>query len=76
MIFFGVKFFLFSVTHLFSYSTNTYLSNDARKALIRVCMQKLCHSEIDLLVFTPIIREDGVLAPIIHGKRDIHVFVM
>ena len=39
----------------FSYdSTHIVLSNDTRMASIGVCMQKLCHSEVDLPIFTTI----------------------
>jgi len=39
-------------------------------------MQKLCHLEVELLVFTPIVREDVVSTPIIHGKGARHMIMM
>ena len=58
------------------YSTHREISNNAIIASIRVCMQKLGHSKVDLLVFTPIVWEDGMSAPIIHGKWARHLFFM
>lgn len=52
------------------------LSHCVRIMSIGVRMQKLCHSEADLPIFTPIVREDDASAPIIHGKGASHVFVM
>lgn len=51
------------------YSTHIKLSTVARIVSIGVCMQNLCHSKVDLPIFTPIVREDAAPAPIIHGKR-------
>jgi len=50
--------------------------NGARSESIRVRMQNLCHSEVDLLVFTPIVREDAAVAPTIHGKGASHMIMM
>ena len=58
------------------YSTHRYLSNDVRSMSIRVRMKKLCHSEVDLPVLTPIIKEDAASTPIIHGKQVSHMFLM
>ena len=50
------------------YSTHKDISNGTRSAPFRVSMQKLCHSEVELPIVTPIVLEDVVSTPIIHGK--------
>jgi len=75
-MFFGGKNLPHKSNKFSCYFTHRYLSNNAIIASIRVPMQKLCHSEVDLPVFTPIIQEDAASAPIIHGKEAIHVFSM
>ena len=75
-MFFGGKTFL-PKCHTFScYCKHKKLSNSARITSIGVHMQTLCHLEVDLHVFTPIVQEDPVLPCIIDGKRDSHLFVM
>ena len=63
----AVRLCLFNL-QLLSYSTHQDLSNNVRITLIGVHMQKLCHLEVDLPIFTTIIREDGTPAPVIHEK--------
>lgn len=75
-VFWGGKIFPLSRRIFTCYSTHRDLSNGGRSESIRVCMQKLCHLEVDLPVFTPIIQEDVASAPIIHGKGDSHMIVM
>ena len=58
------------------YFTHKNISNGTRIVSIGVCMQKLCHLEVDLLVFTPIVQEDVASASIIHGKGASHEFLM
>jgi len=58
------------------YFTHKYISNCARSVSIEVRMQKLCHSKVDLPVFTPIVCKDVVSTPIIHEKRASHVIMM
>ena len=55
----------------------TNLSNNARIVSIGVNMQKLCHSEDDLLISTTIIREDAMLAhPLFMEKGASHMIMM
>lgn len=58
------------------YSTYKNISNDTTITSIRVCKKKLCHLEVDLPVFTPIVQEDAFSTPIIHGKGASYMFVM
>ena len=74
--FFGGKTFILNCNTFSCYSTHRELSNGIRIASIKLYMQKLCHSEVDLPVFTPIVREDAASAPIIHGKGASHMFVI
>jgi len=39
-------------------------------------MQKLCHSEVDLPIFTTISQENATLAPIIHEKGASQMIMM
>lgn len=73
---FGDKLCRCSATHFCSYSIHRDLSNDARIASIEVCMWKLCHLEVDLLVFSTIIREEAMSTPIIYEKGASHVTMM
>ena len=74
--FFGGKISFLNHIIISFYSTHRNISNDIIIASIRVHMQKLCCSEVDLPIFRPIVWEDVALAPIIHGKWARHMFVM
>lgn len=73
LIFFVVKCYQFGVTPFIIY---TYISNVVISMPIGVRMQKLCHLEVDIPIFTPIGHEDATTTPIIHGKRASHVIMM
>ena len=62
--------------HIFSYSMHREISNNARITSIKVCMQMLCHSEVDFPILTIIIQEDVMSTPIIHGKGASHLIMM
>jgi len=58
------------------YSSHREISNSRRITSIRVRMQKLCHLEVDLSIFTPIVWQDATSTPIIHGKGASHMVWM
>lgn len=73
--FLRVEFFALACTYR-CYSTHKDIFNYSRSASIGFHMQKLCHSEVDLPIFTPIVWEDAAPTPIIYGKGGSHMFVM
>jgi len=74
--FFGGKISTLKHSTFSCYYTHINISNDTRISSIRVCMKKLYHLEVDLPLFTAIVREDVALVPVIHGKGASHVILM
>lgn len=72
----GVKLFHFLCITFFSYSTDRYFFNNARISLIRVCMKKLCHSEVFLTILTTILQQVATSTPIVRGKLPSRMIIM
>jgi len=54
--------------HIFFYSTHRELSNNTIISSIEVCIEMLCHMEVDLLVLAIVIRADATSTPLLMEK--------